>query len=57
MKELILKVTVDEANQILEALGEMPFKLTFKLIGKIQQQAAEQLENSEETVPPENSDE
>lgn len=43
MKELTFKLTIDEANLILEALGTMPFKTVFALIGKIQTQAGEQL--------------
>ena len=43
MQEITLKITVDEANLLLEALGDMPFKRVYPLIGKIQSQAAEQL--------------
>ncbi len=43
MQELELKVTVDEANLILEALGNMPFKQVYALVGKIQEQANRQL--------------
>lgn len=43
MKELTFKLTIEEANLILEGLGTLPFKTVFALIGKIQQQAAEQL--------------
>lgn len=42
-KELNLQVTIDEANLILEALGNLPFKQVFSLVGKIQQQASQQL--------------
>ena len=42
-KELTFQLTIDEANLILEALGNMPFKRVFPLIGKIQNQASSQL--------------
>lgn len=40
-----LDLTLDEVNQVLEALGQQPFKEVFQLIAKIQQQAAAQLQN------------
>ena len=43
MKEIQLSVTIDEANLILEALGNLPFTKVYELIGKIQEQASEQL--------------
>jgi hypothetical protein len=43
MKEISLKVTIDEANLILEALGNLPFARVYALVGKIQQQASQQL--------------
>ena len=36
---LKLKLTIDEVNKILNALGNLPFSEVFELIGKIQQQA------------------
>jgi hypothetical protein len=47
MKEITLTITVDEANQILEALGYRPFRDVFSLINKIQNQVAAQLEMDE----------
>ncbi|HAS46055.1 MAG TPA: hypothetical protein DCS93_36570 [Microscillaceae bacterium] len=38
-----LEITLEEANLLLEALGEMPFKKVFGLVGKIQNQAAPQV--------------
>lgn len=38
-----LQLSVDEANLLLEALGQMPFTRVYELIGKIQQQAQAQL--------------
>ncbi|HQU58022.1 MAG TPA: hypothetical protein PLU64_02475 [Saprospiraceae bacterium] len=49
MKELELKLSVDEVNQILEGLGNLPFKQVFALINKIQNQAEAQLQ---EAPPP-----
>jgi hypothetical protein len=42
MEEITLKLTIEEANTILEGLGELPFKRVFNLVGKIQQQASTQ---------------
>lgn len=42
MEEVSLKVTVEEANLILEGLGQMPFAKVFALVGKIQEQARQQ---------------
>ena len=44
-QEITLKVNTDEANLILEALGNLPFVRVYALIGRIQQQAAAQLGN------------
>lgn len=43
-----LELTVDEVNMILDSLGNLPFSKVFQLIGKIQQQAAEQLNGQKE---------
>ena len=43
MEEIELTITVDEANTILEALGNLPFKEVFTLVSKIQKQASQQL--------------
>lgn len=52
MTDLELRVTVDEANLILEALGGMPFKQVYALVGKIQEQASHQLGRSVEDAEP-----
>ncbi|HUX61733.1 MAG TPA: hypothetical protein VMV32_10520 [Ignavibacteriaceae bacterium] len=44
--ELEFKVTMEEANLILQALGEVPAKLSMVLIGKLQEQAKEQIDNT-----------
>ena len=45
---LKLKLTIDEVNKILNALGNLPFSEVFELIGKIQQQASEQISDNNE---------
>lgn len=44
MQELVLKLTIDEANVILEGLGNLPFAKVYGLISKIQTQAGEQFQ-------------
>lgn len=51
MKELTLTMTVDEANLVLEALGEQPFAKVYELVGKIQEQAGQQLKSNGESPP------
>ena len=46
MTELQLKLTLDEVNQILDALGEQPFKQVYGLIAKLQRQAEDQLNHT-----------
>lgn len=50
MNEIKLNLTVDEANLILDALGQQPFVKVFGLIQKIQQQASQQLNNTNTSV-------
>jgi len=60
MQTVQLTVSLEEANLILDALGQQPFRTVYELIGKIQQQANEQLADSETTATnpgPENSPE
>lgn len=45
MKELKFTLTLDEANLILQALGQQPFVQVHELIGKIQMQSEPQLQN------------
>lgn len=42
-RELHLSLTIDEANLVLEAVGNLPFHRVFGLVAKIQQQASQQL--------------
>ena len=51
MKEITLKITIDEANLILDSLGMQPFNKVYQLIGKIQSQAAAQLGENDEPMP------
>lgn len=44
MKELNFTLTIDEANQILMALQELPAKICNPLSAKLQEQAKAQLE-------------
>jgi hypothetical protein len=46
MQEVQLQLTLAEANQILEALGEKSYEDVFQLVSKIQTQATAQLNNS-----------
>jgi len=46
-KNIKLELTVDEVNQILEALGQLPFSRVYGLVQKIQQQASGQLNGEE----------
>lgn len=50
MKELNFKLTIDQANTILEALGNMPYAKVYPIIQTIQQQAAEQLNGEENSL-------
>ena len=49
MSEIVLKVTLDEANLVLESLGNQPFVKVHELIGKIHQQAQRQVEPVSDT--------
>lgn len=42
-RQICLSMTVDDANVIIGALSERPFKEVFDLIGRINKQATEQL--------------
>jgi hypothetical protein len=46
MKTIQLELTIEETNLILEALGQMPFARVFALIGRIQDNARQQLEQA-----------
>ena len=52
MKEINLQLTIEEANLVLEALGNLPFARVYALIGKIQEQAGQQLRVAENQPGP-----
>ena len=54
MKEITLTVTIDEANLILEGLGNLPFAKVFALVAKLQEQAKQQLGNADQAAPASN---
>jgi hypothetical protein len=50
MKEINLTINIDEANLILEALGNLPFARVFALIGKIQEQSSQQINKKNQST-------
>jgi len=44
-KQIVFSTSIAEANLIIKALSNMPFKDVFEIIGKLNQQANEQLRN------------
>jgi hypothetical protein len=44
MQEIKLSLTIEEANLVLEGLGNLPFARVYQLVAKVQEQAARQLE-------------
>lgn len=54
VKEINFKVTINEANLILQALGDLPFAKVFALVAKIQEQAQQQFNG--ENPPGEKAD-
>ena len=52
-KTIRLILELSEVNKILEALGQQPYATVYQLISKIQQQAAEQLDisNNSSSLP------
>lgn len=42
-KEIVLKLTPEEINLVLEGIGNLPFVKVYNLVGKIQTQASAQL--------------
>jgi hypothetical protein len=43
MEKIELKLTIDEINKIMSALGQLPYIQVFELIASIQQQVTEQI--------------
>ena len=50
-KEISLKLSLDEANLVLEGLGHIPFARVYALVNKVQQQAGEQMNATEANLP------
>lgn len=50
MEEILLKVTISEANVIISGLAKFPFEQVVGLISNLQQQAAAQI-NPQPDVP------
>ncbi len=48
---IFLEVSLEEANTILKALGNLPFNQVYELIGKINVQANMQLKGDTESSP------
>ena len=42
--EITLRLSLDEVNLVLEAVGALPFARVFNLVSRIQSQAAEQIQ-------------
>jgi hypothetical protein len=42
--KIVFQLTLEDANLIFKALGKLPFEQVYELIGKLNQQANEQLE-------------
>ena len=51
MDDIHLTLTIEETNQILDALGHQPYMAVFQLITKIQQQAQMQLQQAAHGSP------
>ncbi|MEM0995867.1 MAG: hypothetical protein AAGN35_02260 [Bacteroidota bacterium] len=51
MNTIILKLTVEEVNDILAALGNMPYAKVYDVINKIHQQATKQAQDHAENPP------
>lgn len=59
--EIQLRLTIDQVNLILQALGEQPFKEVFEIVNTIQAQASVQLnarpaEQQPAATPPSSQD-
>ncbi len=49
-QEVTLKVSIEEANLILEGLGMIPFARVYTLVNKLQAQASQQLNGTANTA-------
>ena len=46
MEELTLKLNLDEVNKLIKSLAKEPFQEVYELIGKINEQADEQIKKN-----------
>lgn len=51
MQEIKLNLEIEEINLVLEGLGMLPFARVYTLVGKVQEQAARQLQGAESAKP------
>lgn len=51
MKKVTFTVTLDEANLLFKSLGRMPFEQVYELIGKMNEQANQQLTGNASVTP------
>jgi hypothetical protein len=51
MKTVTFTITIDEANLIFKSLGKMPFDQVYTLIGKLNEQANQQLAGNNSATP------
>ena len=51
MQDIKLQLAIEEVNLILEGLGNLPFAKVYALVGRIQSQAAQQLEAARSDSP------
>lgn len=49
MPQLHFQMSLEEANLVFKALGELPFKDVYELMGKLNEQANAQLNNPKNT--------
>lgn len=47
MKEVNLKLTVNEVNMVIKALGQFPYNQVFEVVSKIHKQASDQVQELE----------
>ncbi len=57
MADINFSVTLEEANKIFKALGKQPFNEVYELIGKLNEQANEQLSQESFKVTKNNNSE
>ena len=51
MNEIKLSLAIEDVNLVLEALGGLPFARVYALVGRIQEQAARQIQSAGEAPP------